>query len=188
MSVRASAVDRCRFQLPILKVRPGAVVRGVLGEVGPIWFGVHWVRERQLLCGASEDAGCIYCALGAARVVGLTLFETSIQGKRVEMLLEVSPLAFGEFEQRLRFGGFDLKSGVVVEVSRPRARSRLRIEPVMVPDRWQAWLDGERRLLNAWAVLYGMPLSSPTETFEEFLQRVRSVIEARARLAMPEVM
>jgi hypothetical protein len=179
-----SAVLRSRFQLPIVKVRPGSIVAGVLGEVGPLWFGVHWVGGRQFLCCGSEEAGCPLCSLGQSRVVGVTMMEIRLQGGRQEFLLELSPLAFSNFESRLRFAGFDLKCGVQVQVTRARARGGLRIEPCGPCDRFEMWLDGERRLLNAWAVLYGLPLSESGESFTQFLERTRSVIEARGRLLL----
>lgn len=179
-----SAVLRSRFQLPIVKVRAGSVVEGVLGELGPLWFGVHWVGGRQCLCCASDEAGCPLCAFGASRCIGVTMVEMRIQDRRREFLLEVSPLAFSNFESRLRFSGLDLKLGVTCEITRARARMGLRIEPVGGAERFEMWVDGERRLLNAWAVLYGLPLSESGESFTQFLERTRAVIEARCRLLL----
>lgn len=175
------ALVRSRFQLPIVKVRPGSVVTGILGDVGPIWFGVHWVGGRQVLCAGEDGSGCALCALGAGRVIGLTMIELIVQNARREFLLEVSPVAFSNFESRCRFSGLDLDLGVRCEVGRSRMRSMLRIDPIDQAPNYQAWLDGDRRLVNAWAVLYGLPLAEPRETVDDFRVRVGSVIQARVR-------
>jgi len=181
--VVSQAIERSKLQLPILKVRPGAVVEAVFGEVGPIWFGVHWIGNRQVLCGATQTQDCPLCGLTAGRVIGMTLVGCRLQGASRAFLLEVSPLAFSSLESRCRFSGLNLCDGVLCEVSRPRARGCLRIEPREAVGLGEQWLDAERRLVGGWAVLYGLPLPTLEETFTQFQERVASVIQARARVA-----
>lgn len=179
-----TAIERSRLQLAIVKVRPGAVVHAVFGEFGPLWFGVHWAGGRQVLCCCTEELSCPLCSFGSSRVVGMTLVGLRVRDASRAFLLEVSPLAYGDLESRCRFGGFELADGVRCEVTRPRARGCLRIEPLEVVG-WEAFgLDAERRLLAAWAVLYGLPLPMMEETFTQFGERVASVLEARARIAV----
>lgn len=180
--VSPGALDRARFQLPLLRVRAGAVAEGVVGMIGPLWFGVHWIEGRQRLCGLSSSEDCPLCALSAARILGMTLIQCALSNASATLLLEFSPLAWGQFEERCRFHGGDLREGVRVRITRPRARGCLRIEPLGTPSHFSMWLDGERRLLNAWAVLYGLPLATREETVEAFTERVKSVVQARARL------
>lgn len=172
-----SAVERSKVQLPILKVRPGAEVECVFGEVGPMWYGVHWVHDRQLLCAATEANSCPVCELASQRVVGMTLVACRFRDATRAFLLEVSPLAFSNFESRCRYAGLNLCDGLQCVVSRPRARGCLRIEPIVAVGLGERWLDAERRLLGGWAVLYGLPLPTLSETFKEFQERVASVLE-----------
>lgn len=176
------AVARSKAQLPILKVRPGAEVECVLLGAGPIWYGVHWLNGRQHLCCAWERAACPLCAVSLGRVVGMTLVVCRVQGADRAFLLELSPLSFSSFEERVRFAMLGDADAVRCVVSRPRARGYLRIVPVEAASAGEHLLDADRRLLGGWAVLYGLPLPMLTDSFEEFQVRVSSVLEARARL------
>lgn len=178
-----NVLERSMCQLPVLKVRPASECVAAFGELGPLWYAVHWANDRQHLCCGSDVVDCPLCVYGASRVVGMTLVTTRLQAASKVFLLEVSPIAWGQFSDRCRFGDFVLADGVEAKVTRPRARGCLRIEPLVRVDEFASWLDAERRLLRAWAVLYGLPLPSLTETFEEFFRRVLSVVEARARIA-----
>lgn len=182
-----SALERCRLQLPILKVRPGAVVEAVFYDVGPLWFGVHWAGGRQQLCVSDVSRECPLCCFGGSRVVGMCLVSCRLQGGSQAFLLEISPLGWSNFETRLRFAGLDLLTGVLTQISRPRAKGALRVEALRDGAGGEGWLDAERRLLGGWAVLYGLPLPTLDETMEAFTTRVSSVVEARARLAVAQL-
>lgn len=182
MSVE-QALERSRLQLPILKIRSGAVVEGVFGGIGPVWFAVHWVNGRQVLCGSMEEEECPLCGVNQSRVIGMTIVSLRLPAASRAFLLEVSPVAFSAFESRCRFRSMALCEGVEAEISRPRARGCLRIEPCGVVGVGEHWLDGERRLLGAWAVLYGLPLPLLDETFTAFQRRILAVVQARARIA-----
>lgn len=177
------AVERSKMQLPILKITPGGVVKCVLGDVGPLWYGVHWAGNRQHLCSGYNGSSCPLCGLTESRVIGMTLVEVEIGNTRRPLLLEVSPLAWSNLESRCRFGGFDLVAGVRTTLSRPRARGMLRLEPEETVERSGLWLDAERRLLGGWAVLYGLPLPMLDETFAEFQSRVVVALATRAAVA-----
>lgn len=181
-----TAVLRSKSQMPILKVNPGAKVEGVLGDFGPLWFGVHWMGNRQHLCCQSDDSICPLCSFGSPRVIGITLCVLTLNNVTRGFLLEISPLAWSNFESRCRFDGVNLADGVRCVISRPRARGALRIEVVGTGGLGTQWLDGERRLLGGWAVLYGLPLPTLTETFEEFQTRVASLVEMRSLLVVPQ--
>jgi hypothetical protein len=181
------AVERSKVQLPILKVRPGCEVECVFLEAGPLWYGVHWVTDRALLCALGSTEGCPLCALNISRVVGVTMVLVQVRDAWRPLLLELSPTAFSTFEARCRFAGLVLGDGVLAVVSRPRARSGLRIEPLQRHGVGEHFLDVERRLVGAWAVLYGLPLPMLTETFDEFQIRVSSIVEARGRIAAEQM-
>jgi hypothetical protein len=177
------ALERSKVQLPVLKVREGASVEAVLCDVGPLWFGVHWVGGRQLLCSFDHEQDCPLCGMNQSRVIGMTIAVCRAQVASRAFLLQVSPLAFLTFEQRCEFLSFELSDGVFAQITRPRARGCLRIEPVKVVGLGDHWVDGYRRLLAAWAVLYGLPLPLVNETFKEFGTRVLSIVQARGRIA-----
>jgi len=182
------AVDRSKVQLPILKVQPGAQVEATLCDVGPLWFAVHWVNGRQLICSGDAGECCPVCSLGSSRVIGMTLVSCRLSGGVRPFLLEISPLGFSQFEERVRFAGLDLRLGVRAMITRPRARGCLRVDPVGAGELGTLWLDGERRLIGGFSVLYGLPLPTLDESFEDFTVRVRSVVEARCRLAAAKLL
>jgi hypothetical protein len=179
----SQALERSRLQLPILKVRSGAVVEAVFCDSGPLWFAAHWVNGRQVLCAGMDQADCPLCGVNQSRVLGMTIVALRVQAASRAFLLEVSPLAFSSFEARCSLAGMPLAEGVLCAISRPRARGCLRIEPYAVVGVGEHWLDGERRLLGGWAVLCGLPLPLLNETSVEFQRRVVAVVQARARLA-----
>lgn len=181
------ALSRSRLQLPILKVRAEAVVRGVMSEVGPLWFGVHWVDGRQVLCSLSDVSPCALCAAFPSRVIGITLLLCRLQGVSKMFLLELSPLAWSNFESRCRFVGAGLERGVSVEISRPRAKGCLRIDAGSEVELGVEWMDAGFGLLAGWAVLYGLPLPSQFETFTQFQTRVAPIVADRAALALEKV-
>lgn len=185
--IAVAAVERCRMQLPVLKVRPGSVTECVFWDVGPIWFGVHWVGDRQHLCCAEDSEPCPLCSAVGGRVVGLCLVGCRLQGGERAFLLEVSPLAWSQFEARLRFAGLDLDRGVLASISRSRARGVMHIEPMDGEASGAVWLDAERRLVGAWAVLYGLPLPYLVESFEDFHTRLRPLIASRAEIALSKL-
>lgn len=181
------ALSRSRLQLPILKIRQGALVHCVVADVGPFWFAVHWVDGRQVLCSLGDVSPCPLCACFPARVIGCTLALLRLSGVSRLFLLEVSPIAWSNFESRCRMGAIDMSGGVSVEISRPRARGALRIEARESVSLNECWKDADFHLLAGWAVLYGLPLPSAGETSTQFVARTLSILCDRAAVALEKV-
>ena len=181
-------LGRARAQLTLLRVRAGGVCQAVVVPGGPLWLGSHWVEKRQVLCCAGSAEACMLCGESASRVTGFVLVMVSqlngsevtpAQQKRL-MLLELSPLSWSGFEMSARFEGLDPCGPILADISRKGARSPLRIECVRAVDGCSEVDVLGRALVDAVAVLFGLPLVKDAETAEQWRDRVAPVV---ARLA-----
>lgn len=162
---------RAIWALPLAKVPSGAVMRASLQ--GDVWyyFGSHWVG-RVLLCSGEGCPGCLH---GPSRVMGYRVGLIQHVEKWRPALLEVSSGAIAGLQGFCEMEGLSDASGLVVELSRRGKRSPVRIEPVssggatMPPDRSVA------TVINAVAVLYGLPIMLPAEDPIDWAKRVQSM-------------
>jgi len=184
---RAVVLERSRAQLPLLKVNPGALVEVVVAPVGPAWFTTHWLGRRQVLC-AGDEGACLACGSYPPRVVGFVLACAVVAGKRRVFLLEVSPSSWSRFEMGLCWESVADGQWVRANLTRPRLRAPLRIEVVCGGT---SPLDGyepsERTLVNAVAVLYGLPLMTCTESLQDWESGVQPMLEELVSRALAKV-
>jgi len=180
---RSVVLARASAQLPLLKVQPGAVVRLKVLALRVAWFATHWLGRRQVLCAAGRDGECAGCALSPSRVVGFQLVTLVIDRRERLFLLEVSPLAISSLEMSAKFEGVSRLGGILVEVRRPRARGPLRFEVVEECSESIDPAEGDARLINAVAVLYGLPLLFIGETVEAWEERVSPMVRSLVSVA-----
>ena len=181
---RDLVIERSRAQLPLLKINPGAVVRVKVLPVGPAWFTVHWVGKRQVLCAARGESGCMACGVAPGRVVGFVLVTTLLVEKERLFLLEVSPLALNSLEMSAQFEGISTNASVWCDVSRHGARRPLRFEAVE-ESRYDCPQEAATvRLMNAVAVLYGLPLMIVGECVSSWEERVAATVASFAERAV----
>jgi hypothetical protein len=115
-----------------------------------------------------------------SRVTGFVLaVVTQLERKRL-MLLELSPLSWSGFEMSAQFEGVPLDRGVITRLSRSSSRKPLRMEVVRAGGPLASVSELEARLVNATAVLFGIPLTQGSESIEEWRDRVTPFV---ARLA-----
>jgi len=187
---RDKVMARSRAQLTLLRVRPGAVVHVRLLPVGPAWFTTHWVGKRQVLCAGDSDVGCPACGLVPPRVVGFVLVLVTVRAevdRQQLFLLEISPHSWAGFEMGCQFEGIQPGQIVWCELHRRSQRSPLKIEPCKVSDVALGATFEDRTLMNAVAVLYGLPLMGATEELESWKSRVAPVVSSLGSRAVQEV-
>ena len=177
---REEVLRRSRAQLVLLRVRAQGECEVEIVPVGPLWLGSHWVDRRQILCTAGTDTPCELCGRSMSRVTGFVLaVVTQLERKRL-MLLELSPLSWSGFEMSSQYEGVALDRGVITRLSRSSARKPLRMEVVRAGGPLASVSELEARLVNAVAVLFGIPLTQGSESIEEWRDRVTPFV---ARLA-----
>lgn len=171
MSRKDEVLARSRAQLRIVRIAPRHSYRLVLLCDCVMWVGTHWVDGRQWLCAGTDVDACVGCRCQVSRLVGFGLVGMVTPDRIVPSLLEVSPSAWSRLEGLCRMDGLDVTCGLVVDARRPRSRAALRLEPVEHREGLRRYT--ERQLVDAMAVLYGLPLSRDGEDGTAWLCRVR---------------
>lgn len=179
-------VERSRAQLALLRINPGAVARVKVVAGGPAWFQVHWVGKRQVLCCSDGGSYCPACAIAPGRVIGFVLCTTLLGERERLFLLEVSPLAISSMEMSAKFEGLSTSDSLWCDVTRPGSRRPLRFEAIEASGITAPESAMRARLINAVAVLFGLPLMRVEETVEAWEERVRGVVASFAARAVKE--
>lgn len=165
---------RAAWSLPLVKLPGGAVFEAALQGASWLFFGSHWLK-RVLLC--SGD-GCPGCVVGVPRVMGYRVCLVRGAERWRPALLEVSSGAVSGLAGFLEMEGVADVPGLVVELRRRGKRSPLRVEPISTGGAVSSHLGEVRALVNAIAVLYGLPLMSPEEEVKQWSERVRPMAAA----------
>lgn len=166
--------------LGLLKVPGGSRVRCILQGERWLYFGSHWLG-RVLLCAGD---GCPACRCGASRVMGYRLAVWCDGERRVLYVLEASSGAIAGLDQSAKFHGLDVEPGLEVEIGRKGKRSPLRFEAMRLTATMLQPGDAEVTLVNALAVLYGLPVLMPGEDAAAWAQRVQPVASSHCAAAV----
>lgn len=162
---------RARAQLKILRVPARSKCEVVLLSERALFVACHWLSGRQWLCSATEEYGCPACHGQVPRCVGFGIVRL-VANLHVDVrLLEFSPGSHARLNMLAEMEGWPVGCGLHVGVSRARPRSGLRMEPLG----FASGHDGlsESRLLDAIAVLFGLPLTVEGEQSEDWARRVQ---------------
>jgi len=171
---KEEVLARSRAQLRVLRVVPHHPCEVELLSDELIWAGTHWIDGRQWLCAGGEEGGCPGCACQGSRLVGLTVVGLMVRGRVIPHLLETSALSWSRLEGLARMEGLRVAPGLVVNVSRSRSRAGLRLEPTGLVADVVPFSEGQ--LVDAFAVLFGLPLSQGGESADDWAARVGPVM------------
>ncbi len=145
---------RSAFSLSLLKVSAGGRCDCVVQSSSPLWLDTHWVG-RQILCPGEE---CPFCGNLPSRSQGYLVVTVDVAGETKPFLLEFTGTSALRFDERLRFFEIELKPGLEISLFRKSKRSPLVMEPGAADRAFDPCLADDRRLLNAIAVIFGLPL------------------------------
>jgi hypothetical protein len=168
------------WALPILKLQPGSQVEVVIASSRVLYCGVHWLG-RELLC-SGED--CAACERGISKVRGFAIAMVTQGHACRPVLLEASAGAFSRLEGLVAMDGMSLEPGLVVELSRRRKNSPLRMEPVRSGGGFEVQFKPAWRLAAALAVLFKLSMPSSEESVEVWVERVRPQAAAQLLAAL----
>lgn len=163
-----------RAMLSVLKVAGGSRLEVVICSEKVFGFASHWVVNRSYLCGGPE---CPACAGGLqSRWHGfypVILFDD--EGRKVR-LLELPASSFDRFSGLCRMEQYSSPRGILCSVSRRKANSPLRVDPVGLADGCKLKTLDERRVWSAIGVLYGLPQVGHDESPAEWSERCRVMV------------
>lgn len=177
---------RSRFQLPVLKLVSGSVVRARVESQEVFWAGTHWFNGRQQLCVSDERVVCCGCLEQTPRLVGFVIVTVENNGARRPFLFEFGTGAWARVEFLCEMEGWQATAGLELEVRKGSKHAPLKVSPVSfieVPmnEELRSW----RRQANAVAVLYRLPLVVPDESWVCWLERTmaqrQSILAAAVR-------
>lgn len=179
------AIVDCReaWSLPILRVPAGSRFRVVMQSPYPLWFATHWVRKQVMCCGD----GCELCSMLSSRTHGYFVGSLDEASTMRPVLVEVTAGSWQLPLSLLDDDESESLAGRVLHLSRKRKRSPLhldcRLESGRLWPRLQAWPT----LVNALAVLYGLPRLQTDEAPADWGTRVRSHARNQAMVAWREI-
>lgn len=160
------------LSLPVLRLDPGSVQRVSLQSKVVLYVGVHFGR-RSFIC-AGE--GCPGCDRGQSRCRGYALGLLECRDRWRPVLLEGTSAAFARLQGLSTMDGMVLEAGLLVELSRRRKNSPLRIEPIAMGGPVDTQFSGYFRLLGAIAVLFALPAPKPGQSVEEWTSATRPAV------------
>jgi hypothetical protein len=169
-------LERAMRQLPLLRVNAGAVVQARLLSAGPMWLKVHWIGGRQVLCTGDDEEFCAGCCVSGSRVTGFVLATLMMQERERLFLLELSPGSWSRVEFLMAAEKLSRERGLWCEITRSRQRAPLRIEPTEESTSSYAPVNLQIRLLEAVAILYGLPFANYGESIEAWETRIRPML------------
>lgn len=169
---------RSAFALSLLKVSGGSRCDAVVQSSQPIWLDTHWIGL-QILCPGSD---CPLCRSLSSRSQGYLVVTVELQGETKPFLLEFTGTSALRFQERLQFFQLELKSGLELSLFRKGKRTPLVIEPGASDRLVDPQLAADRRLLNAIAVIFGLPLCEAVSSREIWAEKAMPVALQLARV------
>lgn len=157
------------WALPIFKLPAGARATLTLQSRALLFCGTHWL-DRQFLCSGPDCPGC---ERGASRVrgFGLALWDTPRSQRPV--IVEASSSSWSRVEGLRTMEGLRFAPGLVLEASKNRRNSPLRLEPVSAGGPVEAQFEAPWRLAAALAVLFNLSGPASDEPLDTWEDRVR---------------
>lgn len=165
------------WALPIFKLPAGATAVLTLQSRALLFCGTHWLG-RQHLCSGPDCPGCSRGA-PSIRGFGLALWECPRSHRPV--IVEASSSSWSRVEGLRAMEGLRFAPGLVLEASRSRKNSPLRLEPVKQGGPVEGQFEAPWRLAAALAVIFNLSSPATDEPLDTWEDRVR--LQAAAQLA-----
>jgi len=172
--------SRAAMGLPVFKLQAGHTARLSIQSVGPLFMATHWVG-RQIPCAGPECPGCDLSP-SRARGFAIALVEQGQAWRPV--LVEASSAEWSRLEGFRVMEGVSFAPGMLVEASRRRSNSPLRMEPISNGGQVDEQFTSPWRLTSALAVLFQLTPPKPGATVGQFCAAARPVVLHQLRQAI----
>lgn len=166
--------------LPVFKLQAGHSARLSIQSVGPLFMGTHWLG-RQIPC---AGPACPACASSPSRSRGFALALLETRQSWRPTVVEASAGEWSRLEGLRVMEGVSFCPGLLVEASRRRTNSPLRMEPVSNGGQVDEQFTSPWRLCASLAVLFGLPLPKPGSSVGDFCAAARPAVERSLQRAL----
>lgn len=168
------AASRSAAALPLLKLCARGRTELTLQSADVVLINTHWIGRR-LWCAETECPGCDAAAIRTvAYFVGMW---PGPAGPR-PLLVETTPNELARLQGFVEMQGLSVEPGLVIECSREKPKSPLRMEPVRAGGHVVDAFRAPRRALAAAAVLAGVPGPTADSEIDGYCERVKPVLRS----------
>lgn len=166
--------------LPVFRLHAGHTARLSVQSVGPLFLGTHWLG-RQIPCAGPSCPGCVHSP-ARARGFAIALIEEPNRWRPV--MIEASAQEWSRLEGYRSREGVSFAPGMLVEASRKKSNSPLRMEPISNGGPIDEQFTTPWRLCSALAVLFQLPTPAGGTSVAAFCVTARPVVEHQLRHAI----
>lgn len=169
--------------LPVFRLEAGRTALLTLQGDSVLYMGVHYFG-RSVPCLGVECPGC---DRAPSRCRGFLLALLRVGERERPVVVEASAPQWSRLEGLRQMEGLAFEPGLVVEASRKKRNSPLRLEPVSGGGRIEEQFRSRWRLLSALSVLFSLPSPRAGMTCEEWATASRPAAVAQVLAAIGRV-
>lgn len=171
---------RSVFGLPVLKLAPSRKALLTMQSEDILIINTHWLGRR-VWC---ANEGCPACEISPVRGVGYFIGAVGVDGVLRPHLIETTPNEINRLSAMCQADGLALNPGLIIEASKARQRSPMRLDPTGEGGRVLSDLRPVRRCLAAAAVLANVPLPKAEGSLSKYLEEIRPAILKQIETAL----
>lgn len=155
--------------LGVLKLKPRQRVQVHLQTEAPLEVWTHWLGRRLWCLGE----GCPACEHVSGRLMVYSIGTVHADSGTMPFLIETTGPAWERMAMLAESSGLTVGPGLIIELTRDKPRSPLRLDPLEAGGKQLEPLRSWRRAASAAAKLAALPSPHDGETCEEFSARLR---------------